>query len=116
MPYIAVTTSAPVSPETAETVKAELGKIITIFPGKTEGALMLNISGGNTMFFGGVAKHCAYVDIRLFRTVPKEAKEQFTEAAIALVADKISIPVADIFLSIAEYPSWGFKGKMFHDS
>ena len=116
MPYIAVTTSAPVSPETAEAVKTELGKIITTFPGKTEGSLMVSISGGNTMFFGGVKKHCAYVDIRLFRTVPKEAKEQFTEAAIALVAEKIGIPTGDIFLSIAEYPSWGFKGKMFHDN
>lgn len=116
MPYIAVTTSAPVSPETGEAVKVELGKTITILPGKTEGALIVNISGGNTMFFGGVEKYCAYVDIRLFRTVPKEAKEQFTEVVIALVAEKIGIPVADIFLSIAEYSSWGFKGKLLHDS
>ena len=49
MPYIAVTTSKALSDEQKDELKKTIGQKISLIPGKTEAALMVDISDNHTM-------------------------------------------------------------------
>ena len=51
MPYIAVTTSKALSDEQKDELKKTIGQKISLIPGKTEAALMVDISDNHTMYF-----------------------------------------------------------------
>ena len=53
MPYIAVTTSKALSDEQKDELKKTIGQKISLIPGKTEAALMVDISDNHTMYFAG---------------------------------------------------------------
>ncbi len=114
MPYISITTSRPLPPDKAEALKAAIGGIISLLPGKSEAALMVTLSGGNVMYFGGQAQPCAYVDIKVFRSVEAEAEQTFAEAMLHLVAGQLDLAVNNVFLSFTAFPSWGLRGKYLH--
>ena len=48
MPYIAVTTSKALSDEQKDELKKTIGQKISLIPGKTEAALMVDISDNHT--------------------------------------------------------------------
>ena len=50
MPYIAVTTSKALSDEQKDELKKAIGQKISLIPGKTEAALMVDISDNHTMY------------------------------------------------------------------
>ena len=49
MPYIAVTTSKALSDEQKDELKKTIGQKISLIPGKTEAALMVDISDNHTI-------------------------------------------------------------------
>ena len=53
MPFINVKTSAKLNEEKIEKIKAEMGKAITLFPGKTEAWLMVNVEPDCKLYFKG---------------------------------------------------------------
>ena len=55
MPYIAVTTSKALSDEQKDELKKTIGQKISLIPGKTEAALMVDISDNHTMYFAGAS-------------------------------------------------------------
>ena len=53
MPYIGVSTSKKLSDAQKDAIKSALGEKISVIPGKTEKALMVDIADGHTMYFAG---------------------------------------------------------------
>ena len=53
MPYIGVSTSKKLSDAQKDALKSALGEKISVIPGKTEKALMVDIADGHTMYFAG---------------------------------------------------------------
>lgn len=112
MPYISVQTSAELSTVKAETLKAELGRLITIIPGKTEPDLMVDLAGSRTMYLDGKAAPCAYIDLRVYTKTEPDAKKRFTRETFALIQRELNIPPANQYMTITEFDSWGYDGEL----
>jgi hypothetical protein len=53
MPYIAINTSVKLSAAQKEKIKAELGRLITIIPTKTEVGLLIDLSDSRIIYKAG---------------------------------------------------------------
>ena len=114
MPYIKVSTTAAVTPEQCERVKAKLGKAIESFPGKTESWLMVEIEGEKRMWFRGDASaDTAMVDVDLLGNVAPAASEKMTAAVCAILDAELGIPAGRIYVKYTGYQNWGWNGSNF---
>lgn len=112
MPHIAMTTSKTLTPECRNDIARGLGQLITILPGKSEPVLMIDIADGRTMYFGGEAKDCIYINIALYKASPLEDEKKFAAAAAAMLEEKTGVPVKDIYLTFSAFPNWCSGGQL----
>jgi phenylpyruvate tautomerase PptA (4-oxalocrotonate tautomerase family) len=110
MPYIAINTVQKVSREQKEKIKAELGRLITVIPTKTEAGLLIDFSDKHTMYRGGQEVPGAFIDLRLFHQSTLESKKQFTQEACDLISRELGIKKEHLYLNIIELENWG-NGK-----
>ncbi|MDR2634234.1 MAG: hypothetical protein LBC51_11540 [Treponema sp.] len=113
MPYISVTTGLKLSVLQKETLKNELGRLISIIPGKTEADLMGCIQDDAGFFMGGSQAPAAYIDLRLYTKTDPEAKKRFTQELCAFLSHEFGIDLGRQYLTISEYEHWGYDGE-FH--
>jgi hypothetical protein len=66
MPYLSVNIGQKLEAAQKEKLKSELGRLITIIPGKTEPDLILSIQDTDAMYIGGAQIPCAYIDLRVY--------------------------------------------------
>lgn len=110
MPYIAINTAQDLSDAQKEKIKAELGRLITIIPTKTEAGLIVDISSGRTIFKGGENVSGAFIDLRLFHKADFEPKKKFTEEAFEMLSRELGIKKENMYLTIMEFDNWGLAG------
>jgi phenylpyruvate tautomerase PptA (4-oxalocrotonate tautomerase family) len=113
MPYISVTIGQKLEAAQKENLKTELGRLITIIPGKTEPALIVNIQDATSgsIYIGGAQIPCAYIDLRMYTKTTEEAKTRFTRETCAYIAREFAIPVERQYLTISEHENWGYDGE-----
>ena len=112
MPYIAVTTSKALSDEQKDELKKTIGQKISVIPGKTEAALMVDISDNHTMYFAGEKRKLAYVDVRCYGSTEFENKKALTEALFDAVELHTGLHDDSIYLTYTEFSNWGTRGTM----
>lgn len=112
MPYICVNLTKKLSDEQKDAIKSGLGEKISLIPGKSERALMVDFSENHTMYFAGEKRDLAFVDVRCYKSAPFADKQRFTEAVFELLAQETGLTADDIYLSWGEYDTWGTKGSM----
>jgi len=110
MPYIAINTSEKLSDAQKETIKTELGRLITIIPTKTEAGTFVDFSDSRTMYKGGEAISGAFIELRLWRKSEFEPKKQFTEAVFELLSRELGLKKENMYLTIMEFEEWGSAG------
>jgi hypothetical protein len=113
MPYIQVSIGQKLSVPQREMLKSELGRLISIIPGKTEQGLIVNIQDGFSLYMGGTEEPAAYIDLRVYTKTDPEAKKRITGEIFDLIAREFAIPKARQYLTIGEYENWGYGGE-FH--
>lgn len=111
MPYIAVNVSKALSDMQKETIKTALGQKISVIPGKVEKGLMVDISDGRTMYFGGVRGDFAYLDVKIYGAAEADAKAAFIAAASDVMADA-GFEKRNVYITLSEFANWGVGGKM----
>ena len=112
MPYIGISTSKNLSEAQKDSLKADLGEKIRVIPGKTEAALMVDISDGHTMYLAGEKRELAFLDVRCFGSTEFANKKAFTEAAFQAVEQQTGLPENAIYLTYSEFANWGTRGSM----
>ena len=112
MPYIAINTSQELNTLQKEKIKAELGRLMEIIPTKTEASLLIDFSGGRTLYKGGINVDGAFIDIRLFGKSELEPKKQYTAKVFQLLTRELGIQKENIYLNIGEYETWGSNGEL----
>ncbi|MEG0752287.1 MAG: phenylpyruvate tautomerase MIF-related protein [Angelakisella sp.] len=113
MPFISIHTNLSPDSNKKNVIKAELGRLISIIPGKSEPVLMVEFVDGSTFFMGGVGEgNCAMVDVRCYKTAPFEANKEFTQEVFQLLERELNIPQGRIYLTLMELPTWGTKGTL----
>jgi hypothetical protein len=113
MPYISVAIGQKLSALQKEKLKTELGRLITIIPGKTEPDLIVDIQDGGSLYMGGTEAPSVYIDLRVYTKTALEAKKRFTRELFAFITSEFGIEAARQYLTISEYEHWGYGGE-FH--
>lgn len=112
MPFINVKTTQTLAPEKKNELKADLGKAIAIFPGKTETWLMCNIEDGQKMYFQGSDEACAFVEVKLLGSVSDTASNSFT-AEMCKVMDRYGVSPDRVYVRYEGGNLWGWNGSNF---
>lgn len=113
MPYINVNVTGVLTDTQKEEIKRGLGEKITLIPGKSEKALMIDISDCHTIYMAGEKlEQTAYLDVKIYGHTDFEVKRMFTEAAFAVVSQATGIPADGMYLNFSEYENWGTRGTM----
>jgi phenylpyruvate tautomerase PptA (4-oxalocrotonate tautomerase family) len=110
MPYISVITAQRLSSTQKETIKSELGRLITIIPAKTEATLLIDFSEGHSMYKAGAEVPAAFIDVRLWTKAELEPKKQFTKETFELLTRELGLKPEHIYLTITEFENWGSGG------
>ena len=100
------------SDEQKDELKKTIGQKISLIPGKTEAALMVDISDNHTMYFAGEKRKLAYVDVRCYGSTEFENKKALTEALFDAVELHTGLHDDSIYLTYTEFYNWGTRGTM----
>ena len=110
MPYIAVNTTKKLSAVQKDKKKAELGRLITIIPTKTEASLLVDFSDARTIYKAGENVDGAFIDVRLFHKSEFEPKRKFTEGTFEMLSAELGLKKENMYLNISEFDEWGSAG------
>lgn len=114
MPFINTVTTKRITENERELIKKELGKLIEIFPGKSEQWLMLAFSENTPMYFRGDSSgDCAYVEVCIFGSAKDESYDLFTEKICELYEKELNISSDRIYVRYEESEHWGWNGSNF---
>ena len=114
MPFIDVKLSKKINASEALALKAELGKMIEAFPGKSESWLMCNIESDKSIWFrGDNVTHSAFIEVKLFGTVNSESADRFTALLCNYLEEALEIPSERTYIRYEGGTAWGWKGSNF---
>ncbi|WP_069999848.1 phenylpyruvate tautomerase MIF-related protein [Cellulosilyticum sp. I15G10I2] len=114
MPYIDSKVTTPLTEQKKEILKQELGKIITLIPGKSENYLMLGFEDNYSLYFKGMKLDFgAFIEVKIFGAAPKAALDKVTQEICALYLRELDIPSDCIYIKYEEVSAWGFDGRNF---
>ena len=104
MPFIDVRASVPISEAQELTLKTQLGKAISLLPGKSEASLMVQVTGNCRMWLGGEQGPMALVNVMLYGTATPEACKRFSGEVIPFVERELGLE--RVYLKFEEVPNW----------
>lgn len=112
MPYIKTTTS--ISIPNKEKLKAALGKIISLIPGKSEDWLMLSFEENKDLYFKGKkTEKAAFVEVKIFGSCSKESKNKVVKEICSLLNTELNIKGDSVYITFQEISDWGYDGALF---
>ena len=114
MPFIDSKISCKLSDTQKETLKTELGKLITIIPGKSENFLMVGFTDEYPLYFAGTKlDKGAFVDVKIFGSTSDAILEEVTTKICALYEKELGIPSNAIYVKYEFATHWGWNGHNF---
>ena len=113
MPFINSKVTVKLSDQQKETLKTELGKLITTL-NKSETYLMVGIEDSCDLWLGGrKLDKGAYMAVSLFGSAPKESYDRLTGQICDLLSDKLGIPGNAVYVTYHPVSDWGWNGGNF---
>lgn len=114
MPYIRVRCNRPLTAETVKELQKELGKSITLFPGKTERWLMTDCEGDCALSLAGNADQpLAMIEVELLGAAKPETYDAVTANLTELMERVVGIPGAGVYVKYENLEYWGWNGTNF---
>lgn len=114
MPFINIMVNTEVTQEKQLAVKTKLGKAISVFPGKSESYLMINIKPECNLYFGGKSDTpIAMGEVKLFGSSTREYYEKFTAEFCKIMKEELNIPQDKTYVTYQEIENWGYNGFNF---
>ena len=115
MPYLKVSTNVEISEPQTQALLGELSQLLAKQTGKPERYVMIELSAGQNMLFGGSAEALAYLECKSIGLSPSQIKalagslsQRLTTALPSLKAERIYIEFSNC---LAE--NWGWNGATF---
>jgi len=112
MPYLSVRTSVSMDCAKKDVLQKELGALIAVIPGKSIDNCMIDITSDCGLFMRGGPIVGAFVDLRLFRPSPDEAKSEFLAGLCKILNEQLGIEKENVYCNLLELPQWGSAGKL----
>ena len=114
MPFIDIKTSAKLTECGKKELYAKCGELISIFPGKSEAWLMINISDGCDMAFRGDSESaCAMIEVKIFGKSQSAYYDKFTKEMTDFFASVSGVSKDRIYVRYDECSLWGWNGENF---
>lgn len=114
MPYISVNTTKKVSPDCEKALKSALGEAITLFKGKTERWLMVEIQDSCRIWFqGNQDGDSAWLEVKLLGRADKEAFDAVTARLCEIMESVVGVPSDRVYVKYEEIDHWGWNGSNF---
>lgn len=114
MPYIELKTSKSLEPEEKRQLKAELGRAIECFPGKTERWLMVKIEDGASMWFAGDnSSDCAMLEVSLLGKGTDRAFDDMSDTLCSIMENVVGVKAERVYIKYCETEHWGWNGTNF---
>lgn len=114
MPCIQAKVSTPVTPQQEKALKQRFGEAITVFPGKSEAWLMVEIESGCHLYFkGDNSAPCAFVEVKILGTSTRAYFEKMTKEVCAILEEELGIPAGRTYVKYEEVEHWGYNGGNF---
>ncbi len=114
MPYLNLNTNVDLDAEKSPALMSRLSKLLAQETAKPERYVMVEITAGKTMLFGGSAEPLAYVECKSIGLTSAQAKS--LSAAIAhLLSAELSIAADRVYIEFSHCPAefWGWNGGTF---
>ncbi len=112
MPFIHSKVSIPMSPQEKLQLKAALGEYISIFKGKSERGLMLELSDCCQMYHGGEELPAvACVEVKLFGAQSEDCYLLFTQKICETYERLLHIPAEHVYIIYESAAAWGSAYK-----
>ena len=114
MPFIHTRVNRPIDQETEKMLSQQLGKAISLLPGKSESWLMLQFEENCHLYFkGDDSKGLAFVNVKLFGASTNAAYESLTAEITRILQDTLAIAPECIYVQYDEIDHWGWNGANF---
>jgi phenylpyruvate tautomerase PptA (4-oxalocrotonate tautomerase family) len=110
MPYVQVNLSQNLSDDERKSVSDLINSKITLIPGKIPDVTMVNVNDGCSMRMGYSADPVIFVDVKLFKQAPHEAKNDFVREVTENLATMFGVNPKYIYFNMNEYDNWGSNG------
>ena len=114
MPYIEMKTTARLTDETCEHLKAAFGEAIALFPGKSERWLMVDLKGDEQIWLGGDnAEDSAILSVDLYGGADADAANKMTAAICEILSRELAIRPDRVYIKYSGFSLWGWNGANF---
>ena len=114
MPYIRVRCNRPLDEKTVAELQKELGKSITLFPGKTERLLMTDCEGDCALSLAGKSDvPLAMIEVELLGSSKPETYAAVTRDLTDLMERVVGIPGNGVYVKYETIEYWGWNGENF---
>lgn len=113
MPFIDSKFTVPVSEEKKETIKSELGRLVSLI-NKPESFLMVGIEDNYTLYMGGDRlEKGAFVSVSMYGNASPDAYDQMTAEICSLYERELEIPANKVYVTYQGIKDWGWNGRNF---
>lgn len=110
MPFVRISVGRKLSDNERTAVYDVVSQHITIIPGKTVAATMVQLEDGRHMYKDASQRVCVFIEVRLYGSTTTEAKEKLVEKLTTDLSVMLDVPLGDIYLNIMEMENWGANG------
>lgn len=112
MPFISVKTNRSISDDMRTELKSELGKAISIIPGKSENWLMVDIEDERNMYFrGSSGEAIVFAEVKVFGSAARAVYDRLTERLTDIFRETVG--AEEIYIKYEEAETWGYNGGNF---
>lgn len=109
MPYVHLTTNRNLSDLQKTNIKDCILDAIQSIPEKGIHNTMIHIDSAY-MFFREADKNCIFVELRVYKKQPEEAKQKFIDKMCNYLYEKLNIEKEYIYFNILELDNWVTNG------
>lgn len=114
MPLIKAKFSTEVSKEKENNIKKALGEAISLFPGKSETYLMVEIEDNKRLYLGGQNDEpIALFEVQLLGNCQKDDCQKVTAALCDIAQKELNIKGDNVYVTFMEFSKWGYNSFMF---
>lgn len=113
MPFIQVNVTQKLDTIQKDAIVRGLGEKISVIPGKSEKALMIDVSDSHALYMAGSRlEQGAYLDVKIYGETEVVNQKAFAEAAFGVMHDVLELKPQDMYLTFSQFPNWGCQGTM----
>ena len=110
MPHIDIRVSKSLCANEKNELQLAVGNIMETIPSKTIANTVIVITSDCSMYKNGEPLEGVFVDVRLFKESPEDAKTMFAMKLFNIFESMLKIPPDNVQINFIELPNWASGG------